>query len=283
MRATAPGSSANLGPGFDALAIAMSIYITVDVREADSFSLINVGAGASLPCDEEQLVAKIVKRVRGDLNVAIRVESDIPISRGIGSSAALALTAAAAAGATNPYVIAAEFDGHPENAAASFYGGLVAAANLASGPHAQPLKVDDNLVLVTVIPDMPISTRDARRVLPDSYSRADVVHNLSRVTLVAHALGDLSKLSPDMFDDCLHQPYRTALFAQSAPLLKSLVSAGCGAAAWSGAGSALVGFAHRDTGQSACDDVRIEMQRLGVDGDVQVIEVDRKGLIVSSD
>src|ERR1700682_5614502 len=126
MRARAPASSANLGPGFDVLALALSVYVEVTVEPAARLRVEAEGEGADLPLDATHLAVRVATEVAGHDRLAIAVRSEIPVVRGVGSSAALAAAAAAAAGARDPLGVAAAFDGHPENAAASVLGGLVA-------------------------------------------------------------------------------------------------------------------------------------------------------------
>src|SRR6202167_1362535 len=127
MFARAPATSANLGPGFDALAVALGLYVEVSLDDADKFSISSEGCGAGLFDDENHLAARVARSVLGHSNFALHVNSSIPLSRGLGSSAALAVAAAAAAGSADPLSVAAALDGHAENAAASVLGGLVVA------------------------------------------------------------------------------------------------------------------------------------------------------------
>src|ERR1700730_10033128 len=119
MHARAPASSANLGPGFDALALALSLHVEVTMRPADRLHVESEGERSDLPVDETHLAAQVALQVTGHDRWAIGVRSEIPVGRGLGSSAALAAAAAAAAGADDPLAVAARMDGHPENAAAS--------------------------------------------------------------------------------------------------------------------------------------------------------------------
>src|SRR5207244_3311105 len=159
MRAKCPCSSANLGPGFDALAIALSLSIEVSIEPADALSIETVGEGADFPQGPDHMAAAIVREVLGHDNVAISIRSDIPVARGLGSSAALAAATAAAAGADDPLAIATRIDGHAENAAASVLGGLVVGTVIDGAPIAQRLPVDDRLAFVAVIPERMLSTR----------------------------------------------------------------------------------------------------------------------------
>src|SRR3954452_19905590 len=139
MRARAPASSANIGPGFDTLAVALTAYVEVEVTPADRLEVHTEGDGADLPQDETHLAARVVTRVLGHDRARIEVRSEIPLARGMGSSAALAVAAAPLAGAT-------EVDGHAENAAASVLGGLVTATVVGGQPVVRSLPLDPDLV-----------------------------------------------------------------------------------------------------------------------------------------
>ena len=153
MRATAPASSANLGPGFDVLAVAVSLHVEVTVEPADELLVTTEGEGSDLPQDSSHLAAVVATSVAGHDRLRIAVRSEIPVGRGLGSSAALALAAAAAAGSADALAVAARFDGHAENAAASMAGGLVAASFVDGRPVVRSLNLDPGLAFVLLIPD----------------------------------------------------------------------------------------------------------------------------------
>ncbi|MGH9103323.1 MAG: homoserine kinase, partial [Acidimicrobiales bacterium] len=205
LRARAPASSANLGPGFDSLGLALSLYVEVTVGQAPALSLRSAGHGAGLPRDASHLAARVASAVVGHDRLALEVRSEIPLARGLGSSAALAVAAAAAAGATDPLAVAAALDGHPENAAASALGGLVAAATVGGSPVAVRHRLDPLLGFVVLVPDRSLPTAAAREVLAGSVQRADAVFNLSRMGLLLAGLADRRLLSAEACEDRLHQ------------------------------------------------------------------------------
>jgi len=279
VRARAPASSANLGPGFDTLAVALQCYVSVEVEAAPSLRVHSEGEGAGLFDDASHLAARVVAEVLGHDRFAVTVRSQIPVARGLGSSAALATAAAAAAGAADPFAVAASHDGHPENAAASAFGGLVAATMVETRPVQAALPLSEELAFVVVIPERNLATPDARRVLPESLSRADVVFNLGRMGLLVAGLGDLDALVPEATDDRVHQPARTALFPEAPQILGALLEAGALAASWSGAGPSLVAMVRTDAAPSVLAGADAALAATGVPGRAMVLQPDRRGIV----
>jgi homoserine kinase len=279
MRARAPASTANLGPGFDALAIALNLYVQVEVEPAAEFVIRSEGEGAGTCDDTTHLAARVVKRVLGHDRVAIMVRSQIPVARGLGSSAALAVAAAAAAGAEDPFAVGAEVDGHAENAAASAMGGLVTAGTTDGHPYAVHLALSDSLAFVVIVPDHSLPTPDARRVLPGTVSREDATFNLGRMGLLLAGLTDPSVLRTEATADRLHQDARTALFPEAPQLLDGLVQAGALASCWSGAGPSLLGI----TTKLDAEHVRMGSERAlhaaGLPGRVLLLQADLAGVV----
>jgi homoserine kinase len=279
MRARAPASSANLGPGFDVLAIALDCYVQVEVEPAPSLSVHTDGEGAGLFDDASHLAVRVAAQIHGHDRLAVTVRSHVPLSRGLGSSAALAVAAAAAAGADDPFAVAAAMDGHPENAAASVFGGLVAATMVDGHPAAVPLPLSDQLAFVVIVPDRTLSTADARQVLPTTVSRADATFNLGRMGLLLAGLADPTLLTPQATADRLHQGARTGLFPEAPALLDALVDAGALASCWSGAGPSILGI----TPISTADRVRAAAESALADaalpGRVLLLHADREGLV----
>jgi homoserine kinase len=282
VKATVPASSANLGPGFDALGLALGLYISVSVELSDALQVSSSGEGAGLFDDERHLAVKVAKEVVGHDRLAIHVESEIPLARGLGSSAALAVAAAAAAGSPDPLAVAAKIDGHPENAAASVLGGLVGATTLGSRVRAARLALDPDLQFVVFIPDHELRTEDARSVLPETYSRQDVAFNLGRMALLLGGLGDHRLLTPQAMEDRLHQPYRLALFPQSQAIMDAAVEAGALGACWSGAGPSLIAVTLASTTGPVLAAMQASQEQLSVPGSVRALEADHVGLQLDS-
>jgi len=283
VRVRAPASSANLGPGFDTLAVALECYVSVEVEPAPSLRVHTEGEGASLFDDASHLAARVVAEVLGHERFSVSVRSQIPLARGLGSSAALAAAAAAAAGADDPFAIAAAHDGHPENAAASVFGGLVAATAVEGRPVYAPLPLSSDLTFVVVVPERNLSTPEARRVLPESLSRADVVFNLGRMGLLLAGLADPDHLAAAATEDRLHQPARGALFPEAGQILRGLIDAGALAACWSGAGPALVGIAREADASRVRDGAEQLLADTGIPGRVLAVGADRRGIVHGED
>lgn len=283
MRARAPASAANLGPGFDVLAVALELYVEVEVEPANRLVLRTEGEGADLTADDTHLAARVAIEVAGHDRLAITVRSDIPVARGLGSSAALAVAAAAAAGSKDPLGVAARIDGHPENAAASVVGGLVVATTVKGAVRAVRMPLDPELTFVVVVPNRPLSTARARQALPAQVGRADAVFNLGRVGLLLAGLADRSLLRREATEDRLHQDFRSPLFPEAPQILARLTGAGALASCWSGAGPSLIGICGADRCQEVRSGAVAALEEIGVHGDVLVLRADLQGLVVGGD
>ena len=274
----APASSANLGPGFDALGLALNIYLTCRFRRAAELTIRVSGRDADqIPADSRNLISQIAREVAGNaaLPIELEIENEIPVGKGLGSSAA-AVTAGVAIGAELaglPWNRArvldegARIEGHPDNVAACVLGGVVASAMVASPMVASPMvsstTVAENTAdgcggaravrlewpaqfsVAALVPGFAVATLEARRVLPEVYSREDAIFNLQRSTLLVAALASgASEAFPWALEDRLHQPYRFALVPglEAITRLRAPGLLGC---ALSGAGPSILVFYQR--------------------------------------
>jgi homoserine kinase len=253
--------------------------VSVEVEEAPSLRVRSEGEGAGLFDDASHLAARVVTEVLGHDRFAVTVRSQIPVARGLGSSAALAAAAAAAAGAADPFAVAAAYDGHPENAAASVFGGLVAATMVGGRPVHAALTLSEDLAFVIVIPERNLNTPEARDVLPDTLPREDVVFNLGRMGLLVAGLADPAALVPEATDDRIHQPARTELFPEAPTILGALVEAGALAASWSGAGPSLIGMVRATMAPSVLAAAEAALVATEVPGRALVLQPDRRGIV----
>lgn len=280
MRARVPASSANLGPGFDTLGLALRRYTEVTIEPADTLTITSDGAGSHLPCDQSHLAAEILREITGDDRVSIHVSSEVPLARGMGSSAALIAAVAAAAGHPDPFAYTALREGHADNAAAAVFGGFVTGTVIDGVPVARQLMLDEALVFCLVIPDTELSTKAARRALPDSVPRADAVFNVGRIGLLIAGMADHRLLVPEATDDRLHQTYRAPLFPASGPLMDAMREAGALGACWSGAGPSLIGICTYETVDAVVGAAQATLRSLGVPGTAELIEADLDGLVL---
>ena len=280
VRARAPASSANLGPGFDTLAVALALHVEVTVEDADVLTVVTAGEGSELPADASHLAARIATGVVGHDRLRVTVRSDIPVGRGLGSSAALAAAAAAAAGAPDPLAVAVTTDGHPDNAAATVLGGLVTAATVDGAAVTRRLPLDPGLAFVVLVPERRLPTREARGALPATVPHADAAFNLGRLGLLIAGLADRRLLVRQATEDRLHQAQRAPLFPEAAELLDGLVEAGALASCWSGAGPSLLAVCDG----AVAEDVRARGDDLlaaaGVPGRALRLAPDLDGLVV---
>ena len=264
-RLVLPATSSNLGPGFEAAALAMTLYLTVDAEAAATTSITATGRDAAL-CGalKDNLILDTYASVltansRPVTPLKIEVENEIPLGMGCGSSAAALLAGIALAahfgslGWSSEDVLreACIREGHPDNVAACWLGGLTLSAmetvDGKTSVQAIAIKPKSDWRLLLVMPSTPLSTKKARGLLPEKYSRADAVFNVQRIALLTAAFaegnGDLLKVA---MQDKLHQPYRSEA-APLLPLLQPLAGrSGILGVALSGAGPSILLILSRD-------------------------------------
>jgi homoserine kinase len=258
-RVRVPATIANLGPGFDALGLAVSLHLTASasLNEHDSF-FYNGDANAF---GTDNLMHQGWREAHHAMgvtapNVRLSCENPIPLARGLGSSSAALVAGAALAdamqdgclGREGVLRVCAELEGHPDNVAPAVLGGFTASVMGAHGFLNASFTLPDNVHVLVAVPDFELKTAEARAALPDLYSRADMVFNLSRSALwvAAVASGNLTWLR-EACRDRLHQPYRAAFVPGLEATIEAALDRGALAAFLSGAGPSLAALVTADT------------------------------------
>ena len=293
VRVTVAASSANFGPGFDVLGVALALHNEVELAGSDRLVVEIEGEGADrLPRDDRSIVvrgARLVYQAAGRPFVGLRVRqrNRIPPSRGLGSSASAWLGGILGANALlgGPLSrdavmdLAVSQEGHPDNVAAALHGSLAVTCWDAEAHAVVTLPVPPALRFALLVPDVEASTAAARAALPASYSRADAVYNVGRAALL---LAALSRQRWDLLGaamgDRLHQPYRArALFPWLERVFAAARGAGALGAALSGAGPSVLAVAHETGAARVADAMRDALATEGLSSRGWVLAPDPAG------
>jgi homoserine kinase len=294
-RVIVPATTANLGPGFDCLGMALSLYNEIEVipldAPPDSTDIVEIeGEGSlELPCDDRNMIVYGMHRVFTRAGVTppsfmLKTVNHIPMMSGLGSSSA-AIVGGIVAGNEligNPLsrndllTLATEMEGHPDNVGPALLGGLIVAVATADIPIITQVEVPP-LQAVIVTPELRVATDEARRILPPMLSRHDAIYNIGRAALVVQALskGDFDLLGRAM-DDRLHQPYRKHLIKGYDDVVSAAKAAGASAVAISGSGPTLIAFAP-DRHKAIAHEMRQAFAVHEINSRAWVLEVDRLG------
>jgi homoserine kinase len=257
VKVAVPATSANLGPGFDCLALALNLWNKAVFEPQESgFHVELEGEGADvLPNDRSNLIMKSAFEIfdligSAPSGLSIRCQNSIPLGSGLGSSAAAVLLGLVGANKIMgaPFdrerllTIASRMEGHPDNAAAALYGGLTTVLDSGSGTICRKFNLPE-IEVALAVPIFDLPTHAARKALPETVAFRDAVFNSSRIPLVVDALrgGDLDLLGQVM-EDRLHQPYRLPLIPGAQAAMEAALAAGASAAALSGAGPSVIAF-----------------------------------------
>ena len=286
-RLRVPASSANLGPGFDALGLALGVYLECRFRPAESLTIRARGRDVEhISCAADNLIWETAVQIGRDVGmpmppIELEIDNAIPLGKGLGSSAA-ALTAGVIIADTvlnlrwPPKRIldeAARLEGHPDNVAACVHGSIVASATDALGvTHAVRLDLHPRYAIAVVVPDFTLPTSESRRLLPNSYSREDAIFNVQRSALLITALATgVTDAFPTALEDRLHQPYRAALVPGLNEIIK-LRTTGLLGCALSGAGPSILVFYERGYEQ-VCQAVQHIFRKHGKESEVILAEL----------
>jgi homoserine kinase len=290
-----PASSANLGPGFDALGLALDIYLEVRFRPSASLAIRVEGRDAALiSSGEDNLIWQTTLRLAACVGktmppLELEIMNDIPLGKGLGSSAA-ALTAGVvianvaldlAWDAERILHEAASIEGHPDNVAACVLGSIVACAVDSDGiARAVRMEIHPHYGVAVVVPDFVLPTAESRRVLPESYSREDTIFNVQRSALLIAALtSGVTGAFPAALEDRLHQPYRYAL-VPGLEEIAGLRMPGLLGCALSGAGPSILVF-HERGSEHVCERVREVFRSHGRSSEIACCRVAVKGYQLS--
>ena len=293
-----PGTSANCGPGFDCIGVATSIYNHLDLTLTRTAKLIVEvsGEGAeNIPRNKKNLTWQAVQKLLQTVGrenefkgAIIRAKNRVPISRGLGSSSTAIVAGLVAANEIlgsplnrNELLnLATELEGHPDNVAPALFGGFTVSVMADGAVQTFSFLPPTKLKLVVAVPDFELSTRLARKVLPQKVSMKDAIFNVSRAAmLIAALVRGREEFLPVAFDDALHQPYRKKLVPGMTEVFAAAKSAGALGAAISGAGSCLIAFtAAKDEIEKKIAASMVEtFAAHGVKSKALILKVDKRG------
>lgn len=285
-----PATTANLGAGFDTFGLALKLYNEFIVQEDDEIHIQTYPKSEFLENPENNLYIKVVKHLcemegRKFKGARLKQISNIPIARGLGSSATAIVAGIITAYTVHKkkltdeefFKVAYLFEPHPDNLLPAWKGGFITALKTDKETFYQKIDFPDDIKAVVVIPDFELSTQKARQVLPQSISYKDAIFNLQRATIFITALVnrryDLLKVA---MEDRLHQPYRKALIPGFDEVIKSAIENKALGASLSGAGSTIIALAKDNfeaIGQSMVD----AFKNVGIKSEYKVLEIDTQG------
>lgn len=261
-----PASTANLGPGFDSLGMALDLYEWIGMSRSEETAIhLHGDQMAGISVDKTNLIYEVAQMVFKEAGVScpeleISMYSDIPLTRGLGSSASAIVGGMAAANSLigNPlspdklFQMAAALEKHPDNVGASLFGGLI--ASFWDGTRAEYIRIEpaDTLEVLVAIPEFQLTTEKARHVLPKEISMKDAVFNIGHSSLLVAALctGRYDMIRHAM-KDVLHQPYRSALIPGMSTILEQAADHGALGVALSGAGPTLLALVDSNSSEKA--------------------------------
>lgn len=294
---TVPATTANLGPGFDCLGLALGLHNRIEFAEIEDGLIVLVeGEGAKrIPAGERNLVVRSAERLfaytgRRPKGLRVVQENNIPVGSGLGSSASAVLAGLIGANVligqplslSEILKLAVEIEGHPDNVAPALYGGLILSLAEEEDILIEPIPIPE-MEVVIVLPDFYLPTAKARAALPKEVVMADAVFNAGRMGLLVRALadGDYGRLAKAMVDR-LHQPYRLPLIPGMGEAFSAVREAGAAAVALSGAGPSLIAFGptnHQAIAQAA----QMAFSKAGLGSRFWILPIDRGGCGVVSE
>ncbi len=296
-----PGTSANCGPGFDCLGVATTIYNYLDLTllRTGRVEVESSGIGSeNIPRGRRNLTWQAIRRLLKEVGreeefkgAIIRTKSNVPISRGLGSSSTAIVAGLTAANKilgspldkNDLLRLATELEGHPDNVAPAIFGGFTVSVMDKGAVQTFSFLPRIKLKLIVAVPEFELSTRLARKVLPKNVALKDAIFNVSRASMLVAALVEgREELLPLAFDDALHQPYRKKLVPGMTEVFDAAKSAGALGAAISGAGSCLIAFTSARSGleQKIASSMVAAFQAHNIKSEALILGVDKRGATV---
>ncbi|MCM3161176.1 homoserine kinase [Metabacillus litoralis] len=288
LKITVPGSTANLGPGFDSVGLALGKYLTLEVKKADERIFLPMTDHVKdIPTNDQNLIAKVAIKVAEKYNQTlpaceVKVWSDIPMARGIGSSAAAIIAGIELSNQLcdlqltdeEKLRIASLEEGHPDNVGASLYGGLVVGLHQEDKTELVCVK-EVNVDAVVVIPKYEVFTSDARNVLPQelAYKTAVEASAISNMLIAGLLTNDWHLVGNMMSKDLFHQPYRGKLIPEIQAVQEKVEALGAYGSALSGAGPTVICFIERGKGSELAEKLAHDFKNC----DVECLDIDLVG------
>jgi homoserine kinase len=289
-----PGSSANMGPGFDSLGLALSIYNYIEVEETDKGLTIVISDAETkefLPTDEKNLVYKSMKYLfekagytpRG---LKLTLTSEVPVTRGLGSSSACIIGGLVAANELSGkkfspreiMTMATKIEGHSDNVCAAYLGGFTVSVFDKDEVFYYSHKIKDDLKCLVLIPDYAVTTQKARNTLPGYYSKRDVAFNISHAALLVASMvsGNYDNLLCAI-DDRVHEPYRKIFIDGYQKLYNKLKTYGALGTFISGSGPTLASIIEADDAESFLEDIKEYTDKAFPTWSVKLLDIDNEG------
>lgn len=288
MRITVPATSANVGPGFDSVGIAVSKYLTIDVLEAQENWWIEHDLGEEIPSDEENLLLQTALQVAADLPPhRLKMTSEVPLARGLGSSSSVIVAGIELANQLGKLAlsdedkleIATKIEGHPDNVAPAIFGNLVVASYVDQQTNHLVLPFPE-CALVAFVPNYELKTSDSRNVLPSewTYKEAVAASSIANVAIAALAKGDLRVAGKAIEADRFHERYRQQLVAEF-PQVKDIAHQHEAYATYlSGAGPTIMTLLPVEHAEAFAKD----LESKGLNGQVFSLKIDTTGVKVEN-
>ena len=288
MKIIVPATSANVGPGFDSVGVAVTKYLEIQVCEEREEWMIEHQLGKWIPRDERNLLLKIALQIVPDLQPRrLKMISDIPLARGLGSSSSVIVAGIELANQLgnlkltdhDKLQLATKIEGHPDNVAPAIYGNLVIASSV-EGQVTAVVAPFPECAFLAYIPNYELRTRDSRGVLPKklSYKEAVAASSIANVAIAALLTGDMVKAGQAIENDLFHERYRQELVREFATIKKVAKRNGAYATYLSGAGPTVMVLADPDK----MPKIKAELEKQPFKGKLHDLQVDKEGVRVEA-